>query len=108
VNLPAHGEVWWCEFPEIGRRPVVVLSRDAAIRGRRRVLLAPCSTNDRGLASEVRLSPENDPIPRDCVVSLDSVESASVAHLVERLGRLGSDRMHQICAALAVAVDCAQ
>ena len=24
--LPARGEVWWCELPEIGRRPVVVLS----------------------------------------------------------------------------------
>ena len=28
---PRRGEVWWCEPPHIGRRPVVVLSRDAAI-----------------------------------------------------------------------------
>jgi mRNA interferase MazF len=104
--LPGHGEVWWCEFPEIRRRPVVVLSRDAAILARRLVVLAPCSTTDRNLPSEVRLSPDVDPVPRECVVSMDSLESASVAHLVERLGRLGSDRMHQICAALAVAVDC--
>ncbi|HEX3875176.1 MAG TPA: hypothetical protein VHW26_13565 [Solirubrobacteraceae bacterium] len=27
----ARGEVWWCELPEVGRRPVVALSRDAAI-----------------------------------------------------------------------------
>jgi hypothetical protein len=25
--LPARGELWWCEMAEIGRRPVVVLSR---------------------------------------------------------------------------------
>jgi len=29
--LPARGDVWWCELADIGRRPVVVLSRDAAI-----------------------------------------------------------------------------
>jgi mRNA interferase MazF len=41
------------------------------------------------------------------VVNLDSVESVSVAVLVERLGRLADTRMRQICGALAVAVDCA-
>lgn len=38
-------------------------------------------------------------------VNLDSVESVSVGVLVERLGRLGDDRMVEICAALEVAVD---
>lgn len=27
----ARGEVWWSELPEIARRPVVALSRNAAI-----------------------------------------------------------------------------
>ncbi len=39
-------------------------------------------------------------------VNLDSVESVSVGTLVERLGRLGHDRMVDVCAALDVAVDC--
>src|SRR3954451_18549653 len=43
------------ELAEIGRRPVVVLSRDAAIPRLRRVLVAPCTTTIRGLASEVVL-----------------------------------------------------
>ena len=38
-----RGDVWWCELPEIGRRPVVVLSRDAAIPRLRRLLIGPCS-----------------------------------------------------------------
>ena len=54
-DLPARGEVWWCELPEISRRPVVVLSRDAAIPRLRRALIAPCTTTIRGLASEVLL-----------------------------------------------------
>lgn len=104
--LPARGEVWWCEPPEVGRRPVVVLSRDAAIPRLRRVLVAPCTTTIRGLRSEVVLDPGDDPVPRLTAVNLDSIESVSVAVLVDRLGRLSDDRMGEICAALSVAVDC--
>jgi mRNA interferase MazF len=105
-GTPARGELWWCELPEIGRRPVVVLSRDAAIGRLRRALVAPCTTTIRSLASEVRLEPGDDPIPRRCAVNLDSVESVSLGVLVERLGRLSDARMRDVCAALAVAVDC--
>lgn len=104
--LPSRAEVWWCELPEISRRPVVVLSRDAAISRLRRVLIAPCTTTIRGLPSEVVLEPSDDPISRRCAVNLDSVESVAVAVLVERVGRLSDTRMRQICAALSVAVDC--
>jgi mRNA interferase MazF len=107
VTLPAHGEVWWCELPDIARRPVVVLSRDAAIPRLRRVIVAPCTSRVRGLASEVVLEPGDDPVPRRCAANLDSVESVSVATLVDRLGRLSAARLRQLCAALEVAVDCA-
>lgn len=104
--LPARGEVWWCELPEIGRRPVIVLSRDAAIPRLRRTLIAPCTTTIRGIPSEVRLEPGEDPIPQTSVANLDSVESVSVAALVERIGRLSDERMRGICTALEVAVAC--
>jgi mRNA interferase MazF len=104
--LPARGELWWCELPETGRRPVVVLSRDAAIPRLRRALVAPCTTTIRALASEVVLEPGDDPIPRRAAVNLDSVESVSVGVLVRRLGRLADARMREICRALEVAVDC--
>ena len=103
---PRRGELWWCEPPEIGRRPVVVLSRDVAIPRLRRALVAPCTTTIRGLGSEVVLEPDDDPIGRRCAVNLDSVESVSIAVLVERLGALSGARMREICAALEVAVDC--
>ena len=105
-SLPARGEVWWCEVPEVGRRPVLVLSRDAAIPRLRRTLIGPCTTTIRGIPSEVLLDPSDDPIPRPSAVNLDSVESVSVGTLVERLGRLSDRRMRQICAALEVAVAC--
>lgn len=106
TDLPRRGEVWWCEPPDIGRRPVVVLSRDAAIPRLRRVLVAPCTTTVRGLPSEVVLEPGDDPVPRRSAVNLDSVESVSIGLLVERLGRLADERMRDVCAALAAATDC--
>ena len=104
--LPARGEVWWCELPEIGRRPVVVLSRDAAIPRLGRALIGPCTTTVRGIPTEVVLEPPDDPIPLVSVVNLDSVESVSIGTLVDRLGRLSGDRMREICEALEIAVDC--
>ncbi len=104
--VPARGEVWWCELAEIGRRPVVVLSRNAVIARHRRALVAPCTTMIRGLVSEVVLEPGDDPVPRRSAANLDSVESVSIAILVSRLGRLRDTRMREICDALAVTVDC--
>ena len=103
---PARGEVWWCEIPEIGRRPVVVLSRDATMVRRGRAIIGPCTTNVRGLESEVVLEPGDDPLPKRSAVNLDALESVSLASLVDRIGRLSNERMRQVCAALAVAVDC--
>lgn len=105
-DLPWRGEVWWCELPEISRRPVVVLSRDVAISRLRRTVVAPCTTIIRGLPSEVLLDAEEDPIPRTSAVNLDSIESVSIGTLTERLGRLSDERMRQVCEALNVAVNC--
>ena len=104
--LLARGEVWWCELPELSRRPVVVLSRDVAIPRLRRVVIAPCTTNTRDLPSEVVLDPAVDPIPRPSAVNLDSLESVAVGTLTDRLGRLSDQRMRQVCDALNVAVNC--
>jgi len=105
-NGPQRGELWWCELEHIGRRPVVVLSRNAAIPRLGRTLIAPCTTTVRGLASEVALEPGDDPVPRRSAINLDSIESVAITKLVERLGRLSDDRMREVCSALEVAVDC--
>jgi mRNA interferase MazF len=106
TDQPRRGELWWCELPDVGRRPVVVLSRDVAIPRLGRAVIAPCTTTIRRLPSEVVLEPGADPVPRLSAVNLDSVESVSVGVLTERLGRLSDERMREICAALSIAVDC--
>ncbi|MBM3671646.1 MAG: type II toxin-antitoxin system PemK/MazF family toxin [Actinobacteria bacterium] len=106
MTVPLRGEVWWCVEPAVGRRPVVVLTRDPAIPRLRRALIAPCTTTLRGLSTEVELDPSEEPVPRLSAVNLDSVQSVPLGLLVERLGRLSDARMREVCAALQVAVDC--
>jgi mRNA interferase MazF len=105
-SLPARGEIWWCDLPEVGRRPAVVLTRDRAVIAHRRATVGPCTTTIRGLPSEVVLDPSEDPVSRLSAVNLDSVQNVPLEALVDRLGRLSAERMDEICAALAVAVDC--
>lgn len=85
---------------------MVVLSRAAAITGRRRTLVAPCSTVIRGLPSEVLLERAETPVQRDCVAQLDAVADLPVDVLTQRLGRLSDEVMREACAALAVAAGC--
>ena len=101
-----RGEVWWWESPHAGRRPVVVLSRGAALDRLKTAVVAPCTTTVRGLPTEVVLEPGEDPVPSVSAVNLDSVENAPQALLVRRLGRLSDERMRQVCDALGIAVAC--
>jgi mRNA interferase MazF len=101
----AWGEAWWVESPEISRRPVVVLSRPEAIPHLARVLVAPATTNVRGLPSEVALD-EDDGMPRPCVLTLDTPELVSKALLVEFITALSPVRMLEVCRALNTAVNC--
>lgn len=103
---PQRGELWWCEPPDIGPRPVVVLSRNLVIERRQHAIVAPCTTTVRGLASEVQLEPGDDPVSRRSAVNLDAIDNAPIGVFIERMGALSDMRMQQICAALEVAVDC--
>lgn len=103
ADLPARGELWWADLDDAGRRPVLVLSRDAAILGRRRSMVAACSTTVRGLPSEVTLVP---PVPTGCVVQPDAVVDVDLGALTHRLGRIGVGRTREACAALPVATGC--
>lgn len=103
--MVARGEIWWSEDPALGRRPVLVLSRDAVLGSLARPLVAPLTTRVRKLPTEVALD-ATDGLPRDCVVSLDNVQPLAQSLLVERLTRLRPERLSEVCRALAVAVEC--
>jgi mRNA interferase MazF len=102
----SRGDVYFCEHPDWGRRPVLVLTRNAAIPVLKRVTVASISRTVRGIPTEVNLD-EDDGMPARCAISLDNLNDVWQAMLTKRLTTLSPGRMAQVCAALAIAVGCA-
>lgn len=100
-----RGEVWWSEDPAMGRRPVLVLTREAALPALSRPLVAPITTQIRGVTTEVALD-EDDGMSRPCVVSLDNVQPMARSLLVRRITQLDPLTMRRVCHSLALAVSC--
>lgn len=98
-------EVWWLELETIGRRPVLVLTRPAALERLPRILVAPATTHRRSLPSEVGLD-EEDGMPQPCVLTLDTPELVGKGLLVDYVTTLSPGRMTEVCTALAIAVNC--
>jgi mRNA interferase MazF len=101
-----RGEVWWYELPDSGRRPGLILTRQAAIPVLNAVLVAPATRTIRGIATQVQLGPE-DGMPIECALSFDNLLTVPKALLTERITRLPSGRMAELCAALNIAAGCA-
>ena len=100
-----RGDVWWYEEPDEPPRPWVILIRDEAIDGLKKILAAPIARTVRDLPSEVRLG-RDDGMPHDCAISLDNTAPVHKALLIERITTLGPERMSEICRALDYATSC--
>jgi mRNA interferase MazF len=101
-----RGEVWWVERPEIGRRPHLVLTRQAAIPVLNSLLAVPATRTVRGIPTEVGLGPD-DGMPTACALSLDNLTLVPKAMFRERICRLRPERMSEVCRALVLASGCA-
>jgi len=100
-----RGEVWWVERPDSGRRPHLVLTRDAAIPVLRSVIAVPATRTVRGIRTEVALGPD-DGMPDHCVLTLDNVRALPKAYFVEPICTLGPEQMASVCRALDHATGC--
>jgi mRNA interferase MazF len=103
--MVTRGDICWCELPDQGRRPVLVLTRPEAIPVLHRVLVVPLTRTIRGLPTEIRLG-EEDGLPTECVASFDNVGQVTRALLGEPIASLAGKRMHEVCRALAIATGC--
>ena len=98
------GEVWWAQLPSpVGRRPVVLLSRDEAYAVRNAVTVAEVTSTIRGIPVEVKLGPE-DGLPKKCVVNLDTIVTIRKDLLTERIGMLRDEKIAQINLAIKFAL----
>jgi mRNA interferase MazF len=101
-----RGELWLYTFraPD-KRRPVLILSRQAALRALDTALVAPVTSTIRGLPSEVLVG-EQQGLKGPSAVNLDHVQTVTQAGLTQFLGTLDDDTMESVCRALAVATGC--
>jgi mRNA interferase MazF len=70
------------------------------------VLVAPATRTIRGIATQVRLGPE-DGMPTECALSFDNLLTVPKTLLAERITRLPPARLAELCVALDVAAGCA-
>ena len=87
----------------MGRRPVVLLSRNEAYAVRTLVTVAPVTTRVRRIRSELPLG-RKDGLQKPCVANLDSILTIPKAHLRERIGALNAEKLRLLDAALRFAL----
>jgi mRNA interferase MazF len=100
-----RGEVWWVEHPEAGRRPFLVLTRQAAIPVLHALLAVPATRTIRRIPTEVVLD-AGDGMPDGCALSLDNLTLVPKELFRTRITRLSVERMRDVCRALDVASGC--
>jgi mRNA interferase MazF len=102
----SRGEIWGFRFAAPDKkRPVLVISRQEVIGLLHTVLVAPITSTIRGLPSEVVVG-EREGLRHASAVNLDHVQTVEKARLVGYVGNVSSDKMRDVCRALAVAVGC--
>src|ERR1700709_1265619 len=101
----SRGSVWFAVMPApIGRRPVVVLTRDVAIPYLTNVTVALVTRTVRGIPSEVALGPPEG-LSEECVASADNIHTVPNAWLDRRVGALGLTKLDELARAVRLALD---
>ena len=100
-----RGEVWFAETPG-GDRPVLVLTRDPVADRIGSVVVAALTRTQRGVVSELRLTPDRDGVPTDCVVNFDNLHTLPRGVFRRRVAKLGDARLAESCRVLIDATGC--
>lgn len=100
---PQQGEIWWAEA-EDKRRPVLVVTRSAAIPVLTWLIVAPVTRTTRSIPTAISLG-EADGLSSPGVASFDNLQPIRRRFLTERVGAVASART-RICRALSALADC--
>jgi mRNA interferase MazF len=101
-----RGEIWWAEHPDAGRRPVCILTRQAAIPVLPSVLVAPATRTVRNIPTEVAITADEDGVPQDCALTFDNLATMPKSLMSERITKLREPKLGEVCQALRVATGC--
>ena len=85
-------EIWWATLPlPVGRRPVLLLSRNPAYEYLNKVLVAEITTTIRKIPQEVSVGGAEG-LPSASVVNLDNLHAVAKSQLMKRAGSLRPSR----------------
>ena len=106
--MVVRSDIIWASLGEpSGRRPVCVLTRDAAIDVLNAVTCAPVTRTVRGIRSEVEVGPDQG-LPDRSVIACDTIVSIPKTALdPEPVGRLDPVKRAQLDRAIRFALDIA-
>lgn len=95
-----RGDVYWAQFsPPVGKRPVVLVSRDEAYAIKTRVTVVVVTRTVRGIPTEVRVGP-SEGLAKVGVANADELVTIPRTLLRERIATLSRSKLEQIDAAL--------
>jgi mRNA interferase MazF len=102
----SRGEIFWADLPEpAGRRPVCVVTRDAAIEVLTSITCAPITRTIRGIRSEVEIG-RAEGVPDQCAISCDNLLTVAKTSLgSQAIGALSGTQRAQLDIALRFALD---
>jgi len=99
------GEIWWVNLPSpIGKKPVVLLSRDEAYSVRNAVTVAEVTSTIRNIPVEVNLGIE-DGLPKKCAINLDTIITIRKELLAEKITDLAPEKIDKVEEAIKFALD---
>ena len=100
-----RGEVWWADLHgPVGRRPVLLLSRDSMPAGHGEITVAYLTSTIRHRDVEVLLT-RADGVLQTCVVNLDSINTIAKSALKRRMCSLSAQKMAAVRDAIVKALD---
>lgn len=101
-----RGEIWLLHRPRPDkRRPVLILSRPSLIGLLHTVTVAAVTSTLRGSPTEIEAGPEDGLKATSCI-NLCNIFTVRQSELRTFLGTLRTDKMRDVCRALAIATGC--
>jgi len=99
-----RGEIRWYTFQEPDKtRPVLILTRNSAIRYLNAVTVAPITITIRDVPSEVKLSPE-DGMPTDCAANFYNLQTVPKGKVGVWITTLPPDKLTEVDLAIQFAL----
>jgi mRNA interferase MazF len=103
VSLVDRGDIFDADLPDLGVRPVLIVTRQVAIPVLSAVTVAPITSTIRGIASEVPLNSEHG-LEHSSAASCDNLLTIAKELLVRRRGALSFEDVARLDDALRFAL----